>query len=469
MKPQDSGSITTAVTARIRQWASCRTAEWRSRCSAAVILVACVAVTGCGGGAPLPTSGNQVQYRTTLIVTAVDVTGAPIAGATVTVTDEEASYASTTGANGTASFANLAAGEATVSISAADFETLEFALSLQRSANSLKAYVRAVGEWAIGTSLVLGTSVIERTSDGHALTFDVDVAVIDRDGAALETLTGTDFSLMAIDCGWGGPRDCASDAAGNATGESGSFSPAGSALTSGLRSPAARRAYVADIVVERSIATAGWDSRVSALTAFFSGLGGNDRASLATVQMDDWITTFTPFGPFTNDGSRFIDGIAGLLTEPTGPQPLLLEPLQESIRRVADAAQDPGFPGDPFVVVLGAAWLTVPEMDSVVATASQHGVRIATIGNGEFGLTEAAMRTGGFIHDAYDWRQLDMVFGAMDQLLSGTLPSYRLRFRIEGTIGTFVPGGNAKIRLLTRVPTTIPTFGIVTTFDVAIP
>jgi hypothetical protein len=67
-----------------------------------------------------------------------------------------------------------------------------------------------------------------------------------------------------------------------------------------------------------------------------------------------------------------------------------------------------------------------------------------------------------------DPRQLGPIFGAMDSLLAGTMPHYRLQFRINGMPGVFVAGGNAKVRLRVRVPTTLPSNGSIITFDVPI-
>jgi hypothetical protein len=53
-----------------------------------------------------------------------------------------------------------------------------------------------------------------------------------------------------------------------------------------------------------------------------------------------------------------------------------------------------------------------------------------------------------------------MIFGAMDAALAGTLPHYRLEFRIKGIRGTFVPGGDVKVLLKVDVPTVLPTRGV---------
>jgi hypothetical protein len=80
-----------------------------------------------------------------------------------------------------------------------------------------------------------------------------------------------------------------------------------------------------------------------------------------------------------------------------------------------------------------------------------------------------AVRTGGLVANVEDPRQLAMVFGAMDRLLGGAMPHYRTQFRLTGDPGTFVSGGNAKIRLKVHVPASIPNRGVFTSLDVAIP
>ena len=67
-----------------------------------------------------------------------------------------------------------------------------------------------------------------------------------------------------------------------------------------------------------------------------------------------------------------------------------------------------------------------------------------------------AARTDGFVVEVADPRQLEMIFGAMDGLLARTAPFYRMEFRLEGIApGTFVSGGNAAVRFVTHVPTSL--------------
>jgi hypothetical protein len=420
---------------------------------------------GIGGGISEPAGANAAPDSLDGRIRVYDVTGAPIEGAVVTITASGVTFQATTSATGSARFEDVPTGLADISVSAAGFDSKAFELETGPEPEPwlVEVTLDATGAWAIGRAIVLGTDMVERTADGGAMTFSVDVAVIGENSTALEMLTSSDFSLVSIDCGWGGPRDCASDAAGNATPN---FGHDGPPEAFGLQPPSARHAYVVGVLVERSEAVTDWYARAPALSSFFAQLGGNDVANLASVQTENGSATLEVLGPFTSDGSTYFDAI-DQLAYPAGSPPPLLEAILESIQRVADA-EGFGIPGaERTVLVLTGQGMTVPEVDAATAVARKAGVRISTINSG-YGLPEIAVRTGGFVADVSDPRQWAMVFGAMDQLLAGTLPYYRMQFRLKGSPGTFVTGGNAKIRLRITVPASMPNRGVWTTFDVAV-
>jgi hypothetical protein len=165
------------------------------------------------------------------------------------------------------------------------------------------------------------------------------------------------------------------------------------------------------------------------LKSFFSQIGGNDSASLMTVQIENGSPTLSVLGPFTNDGAAYVDSLHRL-TRPETSQPAVLESLRESIR-LAATADDLGLPDvERHVLVLGAPDLTVSEVQEIVEYARASGVHISSISHPlwpfRYGLPEAALRTGGFVSHIHDPRQLGIVFGVLDRLLAGTLPSYRM-------------------------------------------
>lgn len=412
---------------------------------------------------PLPASVPEFALQ------ASDVTGAPIAGALVTITDGNALFEATTDATGRASLAGAPSGALTMSVTAPGFEPWATAGPVRRDVHRLT--LNAVGAWAVGRAIALGAHMLERAADGSALTFSVDVAVIGADSSAIETLTSADFEVFEIDCGWGGPRDCASDAAGNATGQGGgNFARDGGAESFALQPSSPRRPYLVSVLAERSRALQSFeDNRASALKSFFATLGGNDLASLAAVESIGGTPTLTVFGPFTSNGRSYFDAIDGLVGS-AADEPAIPPSLLESISRAAAARDSALTAVDATVLVLPRPWmnLSVAEIDEATALARQLGVRISVVDHDSYGLPDMAMRVGGFVAHYDDRRHLGPIFGAMDSLLAGTLRYYRMQFRIKGVRNTFVAGGNAKVRIRVRVPTPLPHRGAFVTVDVPI-
>lgn len=429
-------------------------------------------VVSCGGSSdPAGSdgqSGSPPPTSATLDVQVANVLSEPIAGAAVTVDANGSSQQETTNASGAASFKNIPIGPMTLSISADGFESLSLSGDLGVGTHSWDLRLEAVGAWAVGRALILGTEAVEWAEDGSSVTFSVDVAVIaGENGGPLEALTEADFRIYTIDCGWGGPRDCASDAAGNATAGSGVYSTDGVARAFEFQPTAARRSYLVGVLAERSGAENEWEVKGPALKSFFTALGDNDAVGLASVQIEDETTTLTVLGQFTGDGSALIDAIDHL-GSPAGDPPLIQASLLDSISWTAAATHE--FPErDATLLVLSTPYLSVAEIDEAVTLARQSGVRISTVTGWNYGLPEMAVRTGGFVARIDDIRQFGTVFGAMDHVLGGTLPFYRMQFQLTGVPGIFVRGGNVKARMHIDVPSSVVNRGVDVEFDIAIP
>ncbi len=427
------------------------------------------AVTGCGGsgGDQPPVAAPQMFVDADVRVT--DITDAPVYDAKVTITSGNLQQRVRTNTNGWAHFARLPVGDGTVAVNATGFKAQSFDITLANgNSNIFHALLHAPREWAIARAIVLGTETVELWNNGSAMRFAVHVAVIDGSSQSIETLTSDNFTLLDIDCGWGGPRECASDADGNATGPgAGRFRPEGGVLEFGLQAPVDRQPYLVGVLAERSTLVTDWDKRARALKTFFKALGGNDSVGLASLQKEAGATTLSVLGPYTNDGSSYLAAI-NQLSMPAGDTPELYDSLFEWIRQAA-AADPGGMPDMSRSVLLMTTYdLSVSQMNELSAFARDLGVRVNNVG-GNWGMSELAVRTGGFVSDFNDSRQLPMIFGAMDSLFAGTLSYYRLEFKITGAAGTFVSGGNAKVYMKVHVPTSIPHYGVITTFDVAIP
>jgi hypothetical protein len=206
-----------------------------------------------------------------------------------------------------------------------------------------------------------------------------------------------------------------------------------------------------------------WRAMVPALKSFFGQVGGTDSVSLSSVQLENGAATHTVLGPFTSNGSFYFDAI-DRLARPASEDLPIVQALTESITSAAGAGAGAS------VVVLGPPWvLSLADVQTATALARQLGVRISNVDYlGTYGVPEMTPRTGGFVAEVMDPRQFSIVLGALDPLLAGSLPFYRMEFRVTSERGAFVSGGNAKVRIKVDVPTSLPTIGVWSTADVAI-
>lgn len=434
------------------------------------LVMTLVVISSCGGDGSVspPSVSAPTPTAPATSVHVQDVTGKPISGAAISIVVDATTLQATSGADGTATFASVPSGEATVTFNAAGFETTQVAMRLRGERVSISLH--AVGEWSLARPVVLGSRALDRSADGSTLTFSVDLAVMDGNSSVISNLAANDFRVVPIDCEWGGPRDCATDARGNQSGE-GRFSQDGSALAFALQPMAARRPYVVSVLAERSKDIGDWSFRIPALKSFFSVIGGNDAVNLAMLTRANGASALNVLGPYTRDGRTYLPLIDQLSLQ-AGDPPAIAGSIGESIRLV-DAARNIVTNGaQPMVVVLSRQGLTVEEFTALSAQARQTGVQISVIndaGTSWYGLTELAVRTGGFIAQFSDSRQLQIISGSLDSLLAGSQPFYRITFRIKGSAGTFVVGGNAKVWLRVGAPASIPNNGATAQFDVAIP
>jgi hypothetical protein len=320
---------------------------------------------------------------------------------------------------------------------------------------------------------VLGTRVVERESDDSSVTFSVDMAVVGETSNAIETLTAANFSIVPGGCGWGVKISCAYDAGvypGYGAGDSfeSSFGPDGGPLAFEWVPSANRHPYLVGVLVQRGN-TFALEEKLTGLKSFFAALGGSDIAGLASVQAEDDSVTLEELGPFTSDGSTYLQAIDGLAS-PTGFAAAMAGSLTEYIRRVAAAEAD-ATPGIERSVLVLASQGDSEDLAEPTALARSLGVRINHVGYFDLlGFRELAARTGGFVGDSGgDPRAYWIVLGAMDQVLAGTMPFYRIQFRIKGEAGTFAPGRIATLLVKVDVPTPFPSYGFGVPVDVLIP
>jgi len=435
------------------------------------VALGALVISGCGGGGSGGNAGGPLVKITSAALQVVvrNAISEPIEGAIVAVDIGGSHKQVATSGDGIAVFTNLLPGRANVSVSAEGFESQSTSFDLGSDRSFWEPRLLAIGAWAAGRAIVMGTETVALSGDGSRLTFSVDVAVISgEEPEPIETLTDADFGIVTVDCGWSGPRECASDRDGNVTAGDGYFSTDGAARAFELRAAPGRLPYLVGVLAERSGAGTEWQVKGPALKSFAEMLGGNDAMGLASVQVENNAATLTLLGPFTSDGSTFFPAIDGL-GQPAGESPTIQAALLDSIRWTAEA-RDLDFPGrEATLLVLSDAGLSVEEIDEATALARQSQVRVSVAAGWIWGLPEIAVRTGGFVAELDDVRQHSIVMGALDRTLGGEMPYYRMQFELGGVPGVFVRGGNVKIHMHIDLPASVPNGGVWTHFDVAIP
>lgn len=432
-------------------------------------LLAALALTACGGGSTPPSSDASATSKT-LTVELVDVLARPVEGATVILTVGSSQRSAVSAANGVATFDSVPFGAYSLTAKADGFEQLSVDGIWSLGSEGWRLSLTRIGAWAIGPAIILGTRMIDRSANRDSLVFTVDVAVITGEvPESLETLTASDFSLEYFDCGWGGPRDCASDADGDAALGYGSYGFDGPAKSFALHPGANRRPYLVGVAAQRSGDGSDWNIKGPALKSYFGGKNGADAVGLASVQVERGATTFNVLGPFASDGSPYLGAIDGL-SSPAGAQPSIAQVLPDAIRWTAATTDFPGNEATLLWLSTGGS-ISLAERNEAVALARQSGLHFSAVTGSWDGLElgELAMLTGGFVARIEDLRQYGSVIGVMDRVLSGTLPYYRIEYRLTGEAGLFSPGGNVRLYMRIDVPTAFGTQPVRTQFDVAIP
>jgi hypothetical protein len=436
---------------------------------AGTLAAACVlGVAGCGNGPPQ--GSDDSPGSGTLTVMLVDVLRKPVEGADVTLSVGSSERGKVTTTDGVVTFKDVPIGPYTLAVRADGFEPISMSGTLPRGGERQEHSLIRVDAWTIGPAIILGTRMVDRSASGDSLLFSVDVAVIaGKEPEPLETLTASDFSLAHFDCGWGGPRDCASDADGKAALGYGNYRIDGQARAFSLQPRSIRRPYLAGVVAERSGDASGWDIKARALQSFLAGLGAADAVGLASVQLEQGATTFTALGAFTRDGGFHLEAIDRLASTAIG-QPSIEQVLPEAIHWITATSDFPDSEATLLWLSRGAG-ISLAERDQAVALALQAGLHVSAVTgiwtDGDLG--ELAMRTGGFVSRVDDVRQYGSVFGVMDQVLAGTLPYYRIEYRLTGEPGLFSPGGNVRVYMRIDVPAAFGTQPVYTSFDVGIP
>ncbi|MEM1432992.1 MAG: carboxypeptidase regulatory-like domain-containing protein [Pseudomonadota bacterium] len=428
-------------------------------------LVAALALSGCGGGGGGGGGGNTGSGGSSgggstpppsgsVELTVVDEFDTPVAGADISVSVDTETRNGSTDGNGVATVSSVPPGSAEVTVTATGFE--QGALNITVSANSQTTDTLTLTretEPAAGLFSAQLTQSLPDT-DGQTLTVGIELLVVDDDPttrAAIETLTAADFTLLA--CTDSDPNVAECLEATPVSDDIGYTVISASAENFELVPGQAPAPYAASLLIDQSGSTTGSDpsdARLFATKVFIGNLGPNDFVSVAAFAENTPSSTAeipeTPvfrLSPFVQSdaGRALFPDIDMLASQESGGTPLYgaldseLEftaasaPSDSSQRKAVVLFTD----GDDSICLFG----TVPPcgLDVSIQKSRDLGVDIFTVGLGSEVDIEVLQRLaeagGGFFLFAENARQLFPIYQTLGELLSRSLPTYRMEWTIR--------------------------------------
>ena len=411
-----------------------------------------MALAACGGGGSGGSGGGSTPPPTgTLAVTVTDLNGLVVPGAAVVATVSNSSKSGTTDSNGVAALTGVRTGNGSVAVSRSTFKSKTAAFSV--TADQTTSLSVSLERDTKATGGLLSARVLSGQGT-TTLQFEIQVVVVDENSSAVSGLPASAFTLASCtpDAATVNTPDCLSDgtdtfdAAYTVTGPGPAPSfqevPGGTA-----------KAYAAALLFDQSLSIKTndpTDARLYSAREFLNRLGGLDRASLsalafgAAALIPQTPVTIYPVGnpSFVADGATFFPTLDELAKQEGGQTP-----LYEGLCRVMDfsAANAPAGLNKAVVVFTDGkndgnpAGATCKSTDDSVAKSVSTGVDIYTVGlsSDVDGQTLAALADGGggaFMF-AEDTAQLVTIYGSLGNLLSGSLTTYKLSYRITTTAG----------------------------------
>jgi PKD repeat protein len=426
---------------------------------------ATLTVTDNKGATATSTRTITVQPATGNVAVSVkDANSISIPGASVVATVDGASKAGTTDASGNALLTGVVVGTGTVAVTRDTFDPKSVAVTVTADQTSNVAVTLTRVTTAVGGVLSTRVPAGGISADGKTLEFSIQVVVVDENSTAVTGLTAGAFNLQpctpsaattTADCVVG---PAGFDAAYTVLGPG--SAPSFEEIPGGIAQP-----YAAALMFDQSksiIKNDPTDARLFSAKEFLRSLGGSDRASLSAFAVDvqaengtalipETPVTIYPVGNpvFAADGTVFFPTLDALTTQEGGGTP-----LYEALCQVMDftAASAPAGLRKAAVVFTdgqddapNTAGFDCTKIDDSIAKSTATGVDIFTIGlSGEVdGQALAALADGGggaFLF-AEDTSQLITIYGSLGNLLSGSLTTYKLTYRITTDVANaFQPG-----------------------------
>jgi len=391
-----------------------------------------------------------------VVVRALTPAGTPVSGISVDLNGGFDGRTVTTDANGEAAFPGIPAGDASANLWGTGYHSARKRLTVTageqtRVTLSLLSVTEAV-------PVLLAMHPSQPSGDGRYLTFEADVAVLTSDGSSRQTLVANDFGLEGT-CDW---YACVVDADGRDTYAGYDTHVASAQLRAAPTSTNASAAV--GVLVEQSEAMRWFDPdglRLQATKEYFDRVLPPDLVALGSYRDLGLTSVLTTYGGFTSDGSRLRNALDGLAGQEGGESRTLAALVEMAGFMQSDLAVKTGAPRRALVVLTSDRAGSVDCPDSAtcrrnellaVEAAKAAGVAVIAAGPEYSPAAEVAALTGGanaLINDPLQWPAL---FRALDSLVVGELPHYRVRFELDaGVPGVFVRGRTALGQLTIRV------------------
>jgi hypothetical protein len=423
----------------------------------ALALAACSGGSGSGAAgvaqsaAPnpqTPTAGPPAATPTvpkdkgSVIVRAMTTAGAPISGVSVALNGGFDGRSKTTDGNGEALFRDVPTGDASTNLGGSGYHWAGLRLVVTKDlVTKVAVTLEHVTE---ATPVVLATHPVA-SSDGKTLSVDVDIAVLDGNGVARETLTAADFRLNgACDWGW-----CVVDTDGTDTNR-GYDAHVVDATFSPLPTPVLRT-MAAGILLDQSADMATFDPsgiRLQAVNNFLESVTPPNTVALGSFQRNAATPTLTTYGGFTSDAPSLRTAVSALAGNERGTNPLHAA-LAEMIAFTAANAPAGSSKLRRSVIVVTNSWPIDECPDARVCQRAKQAIAgaaqasdISVIAIGTDGpAAEIAARTKGAFAYVQDPAQLPVVFHALGSIVSRNVAYNRVRLELDaGQPGTFLPG-----------------------------
>ena len=414
--------------------------------SLSVLLAACGGDSGGGMSAPTsnpppPTDPPPAQTGT-LEVRVTDPDGNPVPYAQVNVNapaDSGTWTSSYSDGLGIAVFSSLPIGSVSAFASGWPSHYSSDQVEVQIATGTRTNLSLTIAPVYAGTAIVLATRHISSVPDGSEIEFEADIAVVDPSGQPITGLDASHVTLPPSDCGDWDPL-CIVDDAGQ---EAGRWTPVtGAPSAFEWRPGSTESVYAAGLLVDQGtyIGLERWDpGRKTAIVEFLDSFDPANSVALAEFSQPLGQTFAVRYlSHFVGDyNGRFVSEFAALRNAALSIDRRVggSSPVDLAVPEML-GTMDWWAPPQARELVLvapgGPAWDN-QWVQTVVDASEFWGTPVNLIGQGGPAAVAAVARSGGALFIARFPAQMRTAFRSLDAVLSGSMPFYRMRFRLQMT------------------------------------